>query len=137
MASGAALAAQPSVIRTHGKAMGWEAGRRASLLAAFWVRAGVSRRPQGALCLRRWGLESAPAFEDASRDPAMSILETEARTSRSNQGRERVEGHHRFNSISEALAGFGAHGLRAGGRRRATPASSKFRLLPDQGMGVE
>ena len=106
--------------------MGREAGRRASLLAASWVRAGVSRRLQGALRPRRWGLESAPAFEDASRDPAMSILETEARASRSNRRRERVSEHHRFNRTSEAVAGFGAHGLRvgAGAAPRLHPRSS-------------
>ena len=45
--------------------------------------------------------------------------------------------HHRFNSIPGESAGFGAPGLRAGGRRRATPAFSKFWLLPDHSMGVD
>jgi hypothetical protein len=61
-------------------------------------------------------------------DPAIGNTEARPERRAAMSGRERVWGHHRFNNLSEALAGFGAQGSTLGGRRRATPASSRSGL---------
>ena len=103
-----------------------EVVRASSIGSASQARAGVSRRLQGLAgsAPARLGMDTV-LREMRAVEPAISSTEARPERRAAMKGRERVGEHHRFSNLSGALAGFGAQGSKLGGRRRATPASSR------------